>query len=179
MMDSIHDLVGQYIVERLKEACIDIIPEDDYRAVQIRQGLLQEDPVDLRLALLVNPGDPEDKATDPKWSDVLAGEEKALGIPSYEIGGGEWWLRRFCVDCRFYFINSNETRDEARKIAGYLFAASENALSNKPISGVTDDFGEHAIMIYVTKKMFYESGGPPNSFIWRGKLFVQVLTERQ
>lgn len=174
--NSIHDMIGDKLVQLVTAACITNVSDPDYQASEVRQGLLQQDPVENRITLLVNPGDPEDSRSEPKWSDVPAGEDPSMGYPSFEMGGGGFMLRRFSIDVRAYFINSQEDRETARKIATFIFKSAEKAV-HQATMGFTDSFGEFALQSFVKKTIPFESGGPPNQFIWRGKILVQVLTE--
>jgi hypothetical protein len=46
------------------------------------------------------------------------------------------------------------------------------------VSDLVDDFGERASMIAVYASTFFEGGGPPDQYIWRGSILWQCLTER-
>jgi hypothetical protein len=46
------------------------------------------------------------------------------------------------------------------------------------VSDLVDEFGEQALMIAVYASTFFEGGGPPSDYIWRGNVYWQVLTSR-
>lgn len=173
-MNSIHDLVGEKIVALLTAAFVGV--PDDYKPTSIRQGLSQEDPVKRRIAILVNPGDADDQSSKPSWASSAARGENLFELPTREVdGGGFWWLR-YSVDIDVYLIQTKEDRETARKIGMFVFDRAWKSLDYKYFSVSSDD-GQSAFMSIVERHAPYESGGPPTSFIWRGKLFVQVAVE--
>jgi hypothetical protein len=182
---SIIDLVGGRIVDLLTlycktslEAIVEAKPEAaDYVATLIRQGQLQDDPVKHRISLVVNPHNPDDLSSRPWHSDRPGDNEDGRGHePLYEIGGGETWERQFCIDINVYLIKTQETRADARQIGLWVFGRAQQAIRENKALGFTDDFGETALYMLVSNVSPYESGGPPTSLIWRGKLFVVAST---
>lgn len=177
---SIVDLAADKLVELLQYYCVEIAPHTGYAATEVRQGLLQADPVDRRISILVNPNDPDDLGTRPTWSDGLAGQDddRSWSITTYEIGGGERWWRRFSIDINIYLIRTQEERTTAREIGLWLFGQAQAAIQENPSWDVVDYFCERTILALVDKVVPVEQGGPPTSHIWRGKIFVKVLTEK-
>ena len=181
---SILDLVGDHMVSLLTLYCQTVVlgsPSASGEAAhEIRQGLLQENPVPNRITILVNPNDPDDISSVPTWSDSPVGEGDSSGwkITAYEIGGGERWWRKFSIDIYVYLMRSQEDRSNARRIGENVIARANKAINENSGIGIVDAFGETAIMMLVSKVVPYEGGGPPRSFIWHGKLLVRVLTEK-
>src|SRR5258706_15261400 len=95
-----------------------------------------------------------------------------------EIGGGQMWMRGFVarLECNYIVagLEESDAHKHAYNVLGKLMANSELA----PIGGIVDSFGEVAIQAFVFSNTMFESGGPPASFIFRGKVLFQVLTER-
>lgn len=177
---SIIDLAGEAIVELLRRYCIETVPATAYAATEVRQGLLQSDPVSRRISILVNPNDPDDLSNRPMWSDGLAGidEDRTWAVTTYEIGGGERWWRRYAIDINVYLIRTQEERPTAREIGLWVFGRVQQAIQENPGMDVTDTFCEHAFGVFVDRVVPVEQGGPPSSHIWRGKIYVKVLTEK-
>ena len=176
---SIVDLCGQYIVDVLTASCSTAVTASAQAAGLVRQGLFQDDPTRYRISLLVSPGDPDETSPKPAWADCLA-TPAATGffVPTYEVGGGVFWLRRFTALVEQYFTLTLESRDEARSIATWVFSNAHKALQAAMGCNILDEFGERTTLMLVPDMIAYESGGPPNSFIWKGKFYVQFLTEK-
>jgi hypothetical protein len=182
-MNEIHNMIGAAIVDALTNYCslsALAATASAYAAILIRQGKLQQDPVKERIALLVHPGDPSDTSETPEWRDKMAGEEGDKDwIPeSHEIGGGEFWWRKFTVEMDVYLVKTREERAEAREISEWVFGRAHKALTDLSGINLTDDFGEEAFYLTVDSVTFRESGGPPSTFIWKGKIRFRVLTEK-
>ena len=178
MFQSIQDMIGDYIVQILVDYCQEAVSAvaSAYAAVLIRQGTLQQDPVKERISILVNPNDPDDISNKPEWADSIVGRDD--GWAAYEIGGGERWWRKFTIDINVYLVRTREERGLAREIGMFAFSAVHGTLQDHKAIDVTDFFGESAFLMLVDSSMPYESGGPPNTFIWRGKIRLKVLTEK-
>lgn len=180
---QVDDMVCDAIVALLANYCRDSIVNlplgSAYAATVVRQGLLQEDPVKDRIAILVNPCDPDSTADSPGWEDERAhGDQNGWFIPTAHIGGGGWWWRRLMVDVEVYLIRTQEGRPTAREIGLWVIGRVDEAISENPGLAITDDFGETAIWMVTEKMPIVQSGGPPNDFIWRAKLYVRVMTEK-
>lgn len=178
-MSSIHDAIGSRVIELLEQILIVENPYDVAVPKLIRMGQLQESPTAQRISVLVNPGDLDDVGTDPKWADTHPNKEEGWSLPSYEIGGGEFWWRRFTLDINVYLQTTQEDRSEARAIGTDLMGRITQLFSqNRDLGGgIVSDFGEVAIYATLNKAVVLESGGPPRSFIYRNKIFFSVLTE--
>jgi hypothetical protein len=178
-MRSIHEACGQYLADLLTATCIVDASGAPFQAVLVRQGLLQQDPTQERISILVNPNDPDDTSSKPEWTDTLATSEvTGFDIPSYEVGGGSFWARRFTIDINVYLTQTQEDRQTARAIATTVFGLACKALDGIQACYIEDDFGEIAFMCLYKAITPYEGGGPPNSFIWRGKIRAQFITEK-
>lgn len=167
------------IVDDLNETCIDhIIDEEESRAVTIKAGRFQEDPVNSHIWAAVTGGDFD----DPDYVDgiVTLEDMKRIGffVPPREIGGGEMWWRRGIIRIGAYFINEQLPQTEAMDIAYKFLGRILDRIEEIRVRDLEDDYGEKAQKLFLYANTFYESGGPPASYIWRGKAFWQCLTER-
>jgi hypothetical protein len=89
-----------------------------------------------------------------------------------------WW-RRGSVKWEFFGTVTGENRVEAERIAGVIQGRIERAIDNSQrIPGCADDFNNRTILIQAVVSSATEGGGPPNQFIWRGKVLWQALVSR-
>lgn len=176
---SIHDAIMASIAEKLSNEMILSEPDEYLRPSLIRPGLLQANPVKERISLLIYPGDIDDLESKPVWSDTPATKGSMPGweMDAYEIGGGEFWFRRFTIDVNVYLTQTKEDRSNARALGLFVNAKAHQILHEQSLV-VQDGFGETSLRCYVNRTVPVEGGGPPNSFIWRGKIFFSVLTEK-
>jgi hypothetical protein len=145
----------------------------------IKKGLLQEDKTRKNIGLGVQGGDHE----DPEYKDGIVSLERmpniAMNAYPREIGGGETWWRRGVVRIECFFIRERLTENEAFTAAYSVLGRLENAIDTLNLSGIApDSYGERPILIYCFGNTFFESGGPPKTYIFRGKVLWQCLTER-
>lgn len=150
---------------------------DPTRATDVDIGRFQDDKIMNNIHIAISGGDPD----NPKTKDGIVTLEEMHNIGmkpiSREIGGGQYWWRRGVVQIGCYFINQQFERDVARQYAYEVLARVENNMESIRFSSV-DDYGERAIRLYVYANTFHESGGPPNSYIWRGAVNWACLTGR-
>lgn len=154
-------------------------PELDKRLHIVKKGLLQQNKVQYNLAIGVMGGDHE----DPNYKDGIVtwldGNDIAMEVPAREIGGGQMWWRRGTIRVECFFVASEkQTEDTAHELAYEILGRLLANIETCPLVGLEDDFGEQAIKIFCYGNTFFESGGPPNQYIFRGKVFWQALTER-
>lgn len=145
----------------------------------VRPGLAQQNPVKDRIAVFLHHGDPDDLGTLPTWSDKPVQEFGAApsDFAGYTIGGGVRYWRRFVIEIKSYLARTQEDRDTAREIFQDVQQRCIRTLRSSQALPLTDDFGESAILLVTDRIVDAESGGPPRSFNWRGKIYFQVLTE--
>jgi hypothetical protein len=155
---------------------------------RIRTGRLQDDPTDRAnyktIAIHVN--DPN-KAEG--WMHELTSTNQKRGdvgprgyFPFGEIGIGLMYTRRFVAEVNVYLVENGKTsRQGARDLYNDIFVRAERALadSGEVLQGVHDDYGEMCTgFVQVVKSYATEGGGPPDSFIWRGFIYFEVLTSK-
>lgn len=167
------------ITTNLIATCQTPIAADDItRADVIKKGMFQENPTLKNVSLAVQGGDHE----DPNYRDGIVSIEKMddinFDIPPREIGGGVYWWRRGVVSVKCYFILEGLSENDAHQKAYQILGRAINGVETTPMPLPIDEFGEKASQIFVSSNTFYESGGPPSNYLFRGKIFWQVLTER-
>lgn len=173
-MIILQDAVGERFVEVLTDACITQVTDEEYRVTEIKQGIFQQDPVKTRIALTINPGNIDETNSAPRWANVNAEVDKEIvRVPAYEIGGGGFQFLRYTIDIYVYLVKTKETQDKSRNIGMSLFGRICKALDNLPI-GISDELGYTALQAYVKSSSPYEGGGQ-GAYIWKGKVFVEVL----
>lgn len=178
--NHIVEMVVQRMAQELQRVLIDEIPDDDLaRVSQVKIGRFQEDPSQTYFRVSIQGGDLEkpdmlDEIVDPDSDD------NRMGVQFYprEIGGTELWWRRGTIRIELFFIyQSNADEDLSRKRAYTILGRVQDAVPKIRVHDLRDDFGEHAIRLFRPKNAFFQSGGPPESYIWRGKLLWECLTE--
>lgn len=178
--NSITNIVGARIVDLLtayNKTSIENQPlASAFVATDVRQGLFQDNPVKRRIALMVNPNDPDDTQAEPKRGDSLEGGYP-FKIDPFEVGGGGFYWIVFTIDVIVYLASTQEHRDEARQIGMWVMGRARQAIKENQALGLTDDFGDTALFMFVDKTNKWEGGGPPKSFNWNAKIFISVLVE--
>lgn len=178
-MTQVVNMVLDQLVEYLTQYMITDLAEDNpIRADLVKKGLLQENKVESNIQIGVSGGDhdqPDDMdgiITLDKLPDI------GIDLPSREIGGTQLWMRRGVVRLECFFIAEGYDEDTAHGIAYDCLGRVLELVGLAPVHGLTDEYGEKVIMIHCYANTFFESGGPPASYIFRGKIFWAIYTER-
>ncbi len=177
-MTQIVPLICQRMVADLTKACItDLQETDPTRANVVQWGRYRDEPIIKHIYAAVIGGDPD----DPTYKDgaISLNDMDNIGFrfPLGEIGGLRMWWRRGVIQLGCYFINQQYAQDIA---AGYAYAALgriEHALTHIYVGDLSDGVSEKAIKLFCYGNSFSESGGPPKSYIWRGKIYWSCLTQ--
>jgi len=177
--NQIVPLILDALVTQITATCITAINEADPTKMDlVKLGRVREDVVNSNIHAAVSGGDPE----SPNYLDGILSLEEMDNIgyrfPIREIGGGQLWWRRGIVQIGCYFIKEKFDEETAADHAYVVLGRVQNAIPQTQVGGLTDSFGEQAIMIDCYGNTFTESGGPPASFIWRGKILWSCLTIR-
>lgn len=166
--------------DELKQKLIYGVPDDNpTRAILVKVGRFQENPVDINVSASVASGDFE----DPSYIDGRVDHEDldAIGLrnlPVGEIGGGWYWWRRFTINVQVFSVRQNYEEERAMQYAYDFYGRLLKSIEEITLGGLTDDYGEKANgSPYIEGASFYESGGK-GKFIWRGKVAFRVLTWR-
>jgi hypothetical protein len=155
-----------------------ISSSDKTYASRVKAYRFQENPLDAGVYLWVTTGDPE----NPNDRDARVGLEdmETLGmrLPMGEVGGGHLWWRKGKVEIGCYFIKDRLEQDIAGDYAHTVLGRAMHNTERTVVSDLVDTFGEKALYLYIYASTYFESGGPPKMYIWRGDVYWQVLTER-
>jgi hypothetical protein len=175
-MTHIVPLITERIADHLTTKLQTLVSADDpIRANEVKVGRFQDTPTDFTVWVAVQAGDPE----EPNAKDGIVSlgdfENIHVVVPPREIGGGSRWWRRGVIQFGCYFIDREE--DEARNLSYEVVGRICNYLETVKVSDLLDDFDEQAIKTYLFGQTMFEGGGP-GSYIWRGKVLWQCLTER-
>ena len=159
----------------------DIAANDPTRADVVKIGLFQDDPTNKNVYLAIQGGNHE----DPKENDgIITGyrmqTDVGIDFPyAREIGGGQVWRRKVTIAIGCYFIRQKFVEEEATRQAYITLGRLLSSIETVNINGLVDSFGERVIEVFCHGNTFFESGGPPSSYIFRGTASVSFLTERQ
>jgi hypothetical protein len=178
-MTQVVDMVLDKIVDHLTLVMqTNIDPTDVTYADIVKKGLLQENKAKRNIGIGVTGGDHD----DPEYTDGVVSLSKmpeiAMDLPVREIGGGQMWWRRGVIRVECFFIREKLEEDEAFIAAYDVLGRVQANIENIDLTGTVDDYGERAIRLFCFGNTFFESGGAPKSFIFRGKVFWLCLTER-
>lgn len=182
--DNIPSMIVPMICYKMKShletALVHEVPETNpTRAVLVKVGKFQENPLDVNVSVSISPGDFEDpdyidgRIDNPKFDNL-----KVVNLPVGEVGGGEFWWRRGSIRVQCFFVRQRYEEDVAMQYAYDFLGRLQSNARNTPLGLLVDDYGERAKPpVYVESHSFFESGGK-SKFIWRGKLLWRVLTWR-
>lgn len=155
----------------------EVAADDPTRVDVVKIGRFQGNPVTNNVHLAISPGDP-DKL---EWIDGIVTLESMQNIgfiiDPREVGGGQVWWRRGIIEIECFFIREKFTQIEALGHAYTVMSRLQHNVENIDVSLCVDEFGEQAVKMFLYGHNFSESGGPPKSYIWRGKVYWQCLTE--
>lgn len=163
-----------YLTTKLIE---EISSSDLSKATEVKIGRFQDDPLESNVYVAISPGDPT-----KEWEDGIVTLESmqniGFNIDPREVGGGETWWRRGVAQIGCFYINERLNEEEAMLNAHNTLHRLMYALRNAPVGGITDEYNEKSVKMFVAAHQFSESGGPEDQYIWRGKVWWQVLTEQ-
>lgn len=149
---------------------------DETRAGLVRVGPLQASPLSAGINILMQFNDPQDvKAWPHTILNHAMARELGISMPTYELGGGEMWLRRYTLELTQFFRPGSD-RVTAEELAQIILTRAEWAIRTSKLGG-TDDFGEIPLQTYLYTSVNTEGGGP-GQFIFRGRIKFSVLTQK-
>jgi hypothetical protein len=167
------------IVTALQKSMVDDISDENTKATLVKKGLLQENKLVKYIAIGVTGGDHEDTEYKDGIVTYSGLPDLAMDIPAREIGGGQIWQRRFVARLEIFFILKAFVEDVAFQHAYDVLGRLQANIENIDLSNMTDDFGETAEgHAYTFANTFFEGGGPPQNYTFRGKILFTVFTER-
>jgi hypothetical protein len=176
-MSSVIPLILEAIRAALQKSMIDDIAVDDLtRAGLVKVGRFQDNPTTTGIFISIQGGDLD----DPNYRDGIITLDEMDNIqfrmPAREIGGGEMWWRRGTIRFGCYYIKEKLSEEDAADAAYTVYQRIQDTVNGVYIKASSGD--ETAQQIFLYGGTMFESGGPPSSYIWRGKVLWQCLTER-
>lgn len=175
VVNMILDALVAHVTETMQ---VNISPIDLTYVDVVKKGLLQTDKTKENVQVGITGGDHE----DPLYTDGIVTLEKmpniAMAMSAREIGGGQMWWRRGIARVECFFIRERLTEDEAHDAAYDILGRLMASIEETSMYGLEDSFGERAIKVFCFGNTMFESGGPPKTYIFRGKVLWQCLTER-
>lgn len=167
--------------EHLTQKMITDLDEDDPRRVnKIKKGLFQENPtvISKHIHLAIQGGNHE----KPDLQDGIFSLDKHPNLAFVgavrEIGGGVLWERYISIEIGCFYIQKNLPEDDAHEQAYNILGLLLNNIENVNFSQMYDTYGEHPVEVFCLANTFFESGGPPDKYIFRGRIEIIVITER-
>ena len=155
-----------------------LLVDDPEYADVVEIGRFQDDPVKKNVHIAIQGGYLE----KPNYMDGIVTLEEfhriGMYIPPREVGGGQMWWRRGSVEVGCFFIGTSLTEAQMRTAAYNVLGRVTSNLDNIAISGLSDSFGEKGYQMQSYASEYFQGGGPPNQYIWRGRVLWQALTER-
>jgi hypothetical protein len=171
----INSLIMDKVETELQAACIDNLDASDTtRAGVVQQGPLQgdPDPDEARISITLHENDPDQlqglNANPSSWEDK---------VEEVEIGGAVTWKRRFTVKARCLFVNSQESKLEARRIAAAVRTRIERTLMGMDFSSVLYE-SEYVSRGVFSTQIFGEilQAGGPDAYDFHIKVRFEVLS---
>ena len=175
----IHEALLDYAEAELTAALITNIPADDEaRAGVVTQGSLQgdPDPDQARISVTLHENDPDaifgrdgTSGMTDAWDDEIA---------EVECGGSTTWNRRFTVKARCLFVNTQEDKASAQRVARTVRHRIETALLAMSFTGIQSDgeFVSRGVFSDSLKGEMVQSGGPPDAYDYFIKVRFEVQT---
>jgi len=181
MTDQVMYLFLARLKEHLTQKMVTEVTADDPTIARVvKIGLFQDDPTNKNVYLAIQGGNHEDpKDTDGIITGYRMQTDVGIDFPyAREIGGGQIWRRKVAVAIGCYFIRQKFTEEKATQNAYIALGRLLASIESVDINSLADSFGERVIEVFCHGNTFFESGGPPSSYIFRGLVHVSVLTER-
>lgn len=178
-MAFIVSLIEAAITDALEAAFFDV--DGDANSSSITLGRLMDDPeqVDNPIEVFENdPDNPEDWLH--KQATELPGQKPQGGtLALFELSGAETWVRRFTVRLNVFLTREGLNRADAKEIINDVHGRAIHALRESDLfAGLADEYDERIWQHRhcVAKSEMVLTGGPPTSWIGRGKLWLQFWT---
>jgi|GEM_PF-4204822 len=187
MSVGISDVIAEAMVALFVSGCQSAISTGDPTYVDtVKIGRLNADPTTEHgnhvCVLFNNPT----KSGELQWHDTIARLPAAMGpltimrgeggMDFAEVGGAEYWWRRFTLDILSHYSHKGYNQDRAREYANTVFQRVKQALRDNAITG-SDDFGETVSDVYAKSRWEEKrEQGDATTWIWRMYLGIEILT---
>jgi hypothetical protein len=178
-MSQIVNLILDRMVQQLSPVMIDNVLDVNQKVSLLKKGLLQVNKVEEHIEVGLVGGDHE----DPNYKDGIISQSEMPDISQEfavrEVGGGQLWWRRGIAKLECFLLTDALEETLAFERAYEILGRLEAAIEPIYIADLEDSYHEHAIKLYCYGNTYFQSGGPATSWIFRGKVFWQALTERE
>lgn len=145
----------------------------------VKVGRFQQNPTEQPKYIAISSGNTRNDTTVDGIVTMDDFPNIAARFPGREVGGGSYWFRRGIVDIGCYLgLLDSLTEEEATRMAYDFLGRVQYWTELTKVSDLTDEFGEHAMAIFVYSSLYTEGGGPENQYFYRGQIHWQVLTAR-
>jgi hypothetical protein len=168
-------VIVDLLLFRLKDQLTANLPEVNV----IKVGRFQQNPLENPKYLAINTGNSRNDSTVDGIVSLGDMQNISMRIPGREVGGGSYWWRRGIIDIGYYGVAEGKTEEQTQIEAFAFLGKVQHWTELTRVADLTDEYGEHAIQIFVYSSTYTESGGPENQYIYRGQLHWQVLTARR
>lgn len=176
---QIVDMILSEMVTHLTLNLQSNVPDDDpARFDVVKRGLILSEKTTKNIQLGIQGGDHEEPDMEDGIFTLQKMPEVGIFYSPREIGGGQTWVRRGVARIEAFFIEQTYAEDRAFRVAYNALGRASKYLETTPVSGLLDSYGERALTIHCYASTFHQSGGPPASYIFRGKIKWVVFTER-
>lgn len=173
---GIIDAILEHLYSQFQQDLVDEFATGDPEQVGVVTiGPLQGDPVDpdeARISVEIHHNDPEN--INGPWRDEIV---------LTEIGGSATWARRLTVNIRCLFVDSGESKDEARAIASAIKDRAENIILKELYTGVAagdgspgNEYVSRGSMARSMQSKMLQGGGPPDAYDFHIKIWFEVWT---
>jgi hypothetical protein len=167
-------MIVELILNRLKDHLTEKIPD----AEKIVVGRFQDSPLENHTYLAISSGNTRNDTTVDGIVSLGDMANISMKLPGREVGGGSYWWRRGVIDIGYYGVAEGMTLEETVHNAYNFLGRVHHWTELARVSDLTDEFGEHAMKIFVYQTTFTQSGGPETQYIYRGQVSWQVMTAR-
>ena len=144
----------------------------------VKLGRFQDNPTKKNVYIAIQSGDPNDLDFVDGIVSLDDFKDINISVPPREIGGGQLWWRRGVIEYGCFYHKSNFTEEQAMDYAYELLGYMQRAMETIQVADLVDPYSEQAYYLFAFANTFVESGGPPKSYIWRGRMYWQCLTEK-
>jgi len=175
---QIVDMILDRLVENLTIELSENVPVGDKARINaVKKGLLIENKVQNVIQIGIQGGDRE----QPDMQDGIVSMDTlpniGINYVPREIGGGQTWARRGVIKLECFFPEKRYDEIDSFKVAYVALGRTIRAINSTPVSDLIDSFGERAWTIHAYSNTYNQSGGPPSSYIFRGKINWVCYTE--
>lgn len=177
---QIQPMIMYAVRDHLRTVLVDEVPKDNpTRAIRVMVGRFLENPAKINVSAAISSGDFEDPTMiDGRVDHPDLADRKVRFLPPAEVGGPEYWWRRFSIEVQVFFVRKDYEEDVAIQYAYEFFGRLQKGLEQSPTNGLVDDFGEKSHeKPRIEAVTFFPSGGK-GKWIFRGKVLFRLLTER-